>query len=144
MRISAIIVPLALLSMPLSAQDVYRSVDAEGNAVYSDRPGDDSAVRVAIAASAPPPAVTGAVAASEPAAEEPEGPDEDTIAAAEAAQLAEDRAANCEYARRRSETYAVSHRLYRVDENGERVYYSDAELTEARNQASAEVSQWCG
>ncbi len=142
MRTAAIIVTLSLLSAPLWAADVYRSIDAEGNVVYSDRPGDRDAVRVVIAASparAPVTPVSRPVSAEEP----PQEPDETTVAAAERAQLAEDRAANCELARERSERYATAHRLYREGEDGERVYYTDAELSAARLEAEAGITRWC-
>lgn len=139
---TCVIVTLTLLAVPVLAADVYRSIDAQGNVVYSDRPGDATAVRVAIATTAAVAPVTVASSAAAPA-DVPEEPDEATIAAAERAQLAEDRAANCAIARQRSERYATSHRLYRVDANGGRVYFSDAELTRARQEAEAEVARWC-
>lgn len=141
MRTAATIVTLSLLSLSAGAAEVYRSVDAQGNVVYSDRPGDRSAVRVAIATSAARAPVT---AMRQPQAAAPAGePDAATIAAAERAQLAEERAANCEIARERSETAATSHRLYRLDDNGQRVYYSDSELAQARVDAAAAVERWC-
>ncbi len=142
MRTAAIIVTLSLLSVPAAFADVYRSVDADGNVVYSDRPSDRAAVRVAIATTQATAPVT-VVSRPEPAPETPAEPDEQTIAAAERAQLAEDRAANCERARQRNVTYSTSRRLYELDENGERVYYSDAKLAEARMEAEAAVARWC-
>jgi hypothetical protein len=145
MRLAAIIVTLSLLSVPAAAADVYRTVDAQGNIVYSDRPEDGSSVRVAVASTssrAPvreqTPRNTAAPSPSPAAA-----PDETTIAAAERAQLAEDRAANCAIARERNETYATSHRLYRVGDDGERIYYNNAELSQVRMDAEAEVARWC-
>jgi hypothetical protein len=142
MRIAAIIVTLSLLSVPAAFADVYRSVDADGNVVYSDRPSDQEAVRVVIATS-PARAPVSVVGRAEPVAETPAEPDEETIAAAERAQLAEDRAANCERARQRNVTYSTSRRLYELNEDGERVYYSDVKLAEARLEAEADVARWC-
>ena len=143
MRLAAIIVTLSLLSVSAMAADVYRTVDAQGNIVYSDRPADGSSVRVAVAATSSRVPVrmqsTQATAATAAAQE----PDEATIAAAERAQLAEDRAANCVTAQQRNETYATSHRLYRIGDDGERVYYNDAELSQARLDAEADVARWC-
>jgi hypothetical protein len=144
MRTSAIIVTLSLLSLPAWAADVYRSVDAQGNVVYSDRPEDETSVRVTIAATAAPaPARTASGGAAPDEAAQPSEPDAATIAAAERAQRAEDRAANCQIARQRNDTYSTSHRLYRVGEDGERVYFSDAELSQARMDAQASVARWC-
>ena len=142
MRTAAIIVTLSLLSVPIAAADVYRSVDADGNVVYSDRPGDRNAVRVAIV-TAPARAAPRPVARQSNSESEPAEPDAATIETAERAQLAEDRAANCERARQRNESYATSHRLYRVAEDGERIYYSDTELSQARAEAAAAVARWC-
>jgi hypothetical protein len=144
MRPAAIIVTLSLLIVPAWAADVYRSVDAQGNIVYSDRPGDEGAVRVVIAATAARAPVSVANSGTAAAQNSPAEPDAATIAAAERAQLAEDRAANCAIARQRNETYATSHRLYRVAEDGERVYFSDTELSQARMDAQTEVARWCG
>jgi hypothetical protein len=122
------------------AAEVYRSVDSQGNVVYSDRP-EDGAIPVTIRTarvSAPvraPRAADDAQAANEPS--------EATVQAAEAAQTAEDRAANCTAARERNERYSVSHRLYRVGSNGEREYLSDAEIDTARNEAVTAIARWC-
>ncbi len=136
------IVTLSLLAVPALAADVYRSVDAQGNVVYTDRPITDGSVRVAVRTTTPAPA---AQPASEQTSAKPAAdlPDQATIEAAERAQLAEDRAANCEIAKERNERYSTSRRLYRVGADGERVYLNDEQLTEARNEAEAEVSRWC-
>lgn len=143
MRRASYIVVLGLFSLPLIASDVYRSVDPQGNVVYSDRPEDGSAVQVAINTAAPATPVVAARrtdTANTAAAQEP---DAATVTAAERVQLAQERAANCETARQQNEAFATQHRLYRTDENGERVYFSDTELSQARMNAQAEVSRWC-
>lgn len=139
---TAVIVTLSLLAVPVHAADVYRTVDAQGNIVYSDRPSDNS-VRVAINTSAPAAQPAPVRRSTDAARSSAAVPDQATIEAAEREQLAEDRAANCEAARQRNETYATSRRLYRVEADGERVYFSDAELSQARMDAQAEVTRWC-
>ncbi|MGD8810372.1 MAG: DUF4124 domain-containing protein [Gammaproteobacteria bacterium] len=136
------IVTLSLLAVPALAADVYRSVDAQGNVVYTDRPTTEGSIRVAVRTSTP---ARAAQSTSEQTSPEPAAdlPDQATIEAAERAQLAEDRAANCEIAKERNERYSTSRRLYRVGADGERVYLNDEQLTEARNEAEAEVSRWC-
>lgn len=134
---------LLLAAAPVAAADVYKSVDANGTVVYSDRP-VQGAERVQVDA----PYVGGG---PEPrqglAASEPE-PAEDAEQAAgsepTAAERAEQRAQNCEIARERQERYATSHRLYRTTDSGERDYLSSAEIDEARAQAAADVDEWCG
>lgn len=142
MRSLAIIVTLSVWCVHGWAAEVYRTIDAQGNVSYSDRPGDERAVKVAIAATAAtaPVSVVRESQAAEPVAAEP---DAATIAVAERAQRAQDRAANCAIARQRTENYNNSHRLYRVAEDGERVYYNDSETAQARVDAQAAVARWC-
>jgi len=137
------IVTLSLFVLPAMGADVYRSVDAQGNVVYSDRPGAPSAEKVEIRVPAGRPAAARAPETEPVPGEPPEQPDQATIEAAERAQQAEDRAANCVIAQERNERYQTSRRLYRVDEAGERVYLDDAALTQARVDAAADVSRWC-
>jgi hypothetical protein len=137
------IVTLSLLAVSAPAAEVYRSIDAQGNVVYSDRPASEESTKVALRTSAPAartPSTSQAARAGEPAADVP---DQATIEAAERAQLAEDRAANCKIATERNVRYSTSRRLYKEGDDGERVYLNDAELTEARNDAQAEVARWC-
>jgi hypothetical protein len=141
---SVAIVTLSLLAVPALAADVYRSIDAQGNVVYSDRPSEDGSVKVAVRSTPPAaPAAERRPGDAVPPAPAADVPDQATIEAAERAQLAEDRAANCAIARERNERYSTSRRLYRVGADGEREYLNDADLTQARNQAQADVSRWC-
>lgn len=137
---------LALAATAATAADVYRSVDAQGNVSYSDRPQNDDAERVAVIASraASEPARPQAAAApqptapeSEPATAEPPAPQPTR------AEQAAERARNCEVARERATRYAESRRLYRNTPEGEREYLSDAEIDEARARAAADVETWC-
>lgn len=139
---------LLLASQPLWAGDVYRSVDANGNVRYSDRPDDEGAERVHIAVQEPPPPPPAPPAANPPA--------KDTTAASEPPaeptrvkrdptpeEQAADRAKNCKIATERQQSYQVAHRLYRTLPNGEREYLSDDEIDEARAHADDEVKKWC-
>ena len=137
------IVTLSLLVLPAAAADVYRSVDAQGNVVYSDRPAAADAVEVTLRTPSPGQPATPPQPATAAPAEPPAEPDQATIEAAERAQLVEDRAANCAIANERNERYSTSRRLYRVDEASERVYLDDAALTQARADAAADVTRWC-
>lgn len=141
---------LALAATAATAADVYRSVDAQGNVSYSDRPQNDDAERVAVvapraasqparpqAAAAPQPSMP----ASEPAATEPAATE--SAPQPTRAEQAAERARNCEVARERATRYAESRRLYRNTPEGEREYLSDAEIDEARARAAADVETWC-
>lgn len=63
--------------------------------------------------------------------------------AAENAAIAAERERKCERSRTRLETYLQSRRLYRTDDNGERVYLDDEQRLEARGKAEQQVSEFC-
>lgn len=138
---------LSLSTAALWAAEVYRSVDAEGNVTYSDRPSSESAQSIFIATQRPsstptPLAVRQTAADAEPTTDEA-GEIQRERREPTPEERAEDRTRNCAIARERAERYATSHRLYRETPDGEREYLSDAELTEARTQATADVQEWC-
>lgn len=144
MRISAAVL-LATLALPLCAAEVYRSHDADGTVVYSDRPAEGSE-RVFVAtsrlSSTPRQPVTsgGATAGSA----QPEVLSGQIRAERTPEEIAAEKERNCTAARERADRYKVSQRLYRTLPNGEREYLSDAELDEARAKADADVANWCG
>jgi len=133
---------LTLLAVPLLAAEVYRSVDAQGRVVYSDRPGPDAElVHVATAPpSTPPPQTRSASPPAEPGADDLQGEVREERSPQE---LAAERERNCEVAQERATRYHRSQRLYRALPNGEREYLSDAELDAARAKADADVAAWC-
>jgi hypothetical protein len=57
---------------------------------------------------------------------------------------AAEQAENCDVARDRVERYNTAYRLFKTDENGERVYLTDEELDATRANAMGEVNKWCG
>ena len=140
-----LIMSFSLIASITLAAEVYRSIDSDGNVIYSDRPESANAVPIVIRTAAaatraptrqpsPPPSAT---------TSDSQEPDEATIERAVAEQRAEDRAANCAAARARSDSYETSHRLYRTGADGEREYLTDAQITEARAAARAEIARWC-
>jgi hypothetical protein len=146
LRISAAVL-LAILAIPLFAQEVvYRSTDADGNVVYSDRPEGQDAERVFIATqrvSSSPRSAPSNDAAT-PARAQPEVTGGQIRVERTPAEVAAEKQRNCVAAQERADKYKTSLRLYRTLENGEREYLSDAELDQARAQADADVANWCG
>lgn len=134
----------AATGIALSA-DVYRQVDDAGNVIYSDRPAESGAERVNLSSSKTDPAAVAARREARTAAQAERAAAREQAAAGEAQtrDLASQRAANCEKARAYQQRVTTAHRLYEVDENGERQYYSaeqhDAALARARDQ----VREWC-
>ncbi|MBA3564971.1 MAG: DUF4124 domain-containing protein [Gammaproteobacteria bacterium] len=133
----------------VAVADVYRWVDSEGQVHYSDTPVRD-AERLEIESQPTDPARILAEreqAAALGAARELREEQDATQAADEAgiaADIADQRAANCEKARQRLESYDAAHRLYRPQEDGGREYLSDEELDTARADARLDVDEWCG
>jgi hypothetical protein len=145
LRISAAVL-LAIVAIPLFAAEVYRSQDADGNVVYSDRPEGDNAERVFVATSrpspSPRPAATDTAATAASAQTEVLGGQIRVERTPE--EVAAEKQRNCAAAQERADKYKTSLRLFRTLPNGEREYLSDAELDEARAQADADVANWCG
>lgn len=144
MRIALLAATTMLCATALGqTAEVYRSVDAQGNVSYSDRPVDENSEVVFVATPRPatpppPPAPTTATSPDgelAPAADEPPPPTPDELAA--------ERTANCQTARERNDRYQMSRRLFRALPNGEREYLSDAEIDAAKAAAVADVEKWC-
>ena len=138
---------LLLTAISGQAAEVYRSVDANGVVVYSDRPEGTQTERVVVATANPTGRVTPAAGADVDGS-----PDDDSVSETLSGERqreltpderAEERSANCTIARQRAEQYANSHRLFRELADGEREYLSDGELNEARTKADSDVATWC-
>ena len=136
---------LLVVAGSAAGAQICRSVDADGNVTYSDRPaGDDvetifidTATATLVAANAADNEATeaGATAAEDEA-------DEVVYAGPTAEEIAAERMENCGLARDREERYLAAHRIYMGSE-AEREYLSDAELDGIRLQATADVEEWC-
>jgi hypothetical protein len=132
-----------------TANEIYKWTDEDGNVHYEDRPtgaateerlqmtynrtdsGDvQRRVQARVDARTAREEAKSAAAASQKEAEED-------------ATLAAERAQKCEKSRARMESYLQSRRLYRTDENGERVYLDDAQREEARKKAEEQISEFC-
>jgi hypothetical protein len=144
LRISAAVL-LATVTIPLFAAEVYRSHDAEGNVVYSDRPEGANAERVFVATSRPSSSPRQPVTSDAATAQssQPEVLGGQIRVERTPEEVAAEKERNCLAAQERADKYKTSLRLFRTLPNGEREYLSDAELDEARAQADADVANWC-
>ena len=133
---------LLLVAGSVSGAQIYRSVDADGNVIYSDRPAGDDVETIFIdtATATPVPADTADSEAGAAAAEDEV--DEVVYAGPSAEEIAAERMENCGLARDREERYLAAHRIYTGSE-AEREYLNDAELDAIRLQATADVEEWC-
>jgi hypothetical protein len=132
-----------------SASEIYKWTDEEGNVHYEDRPsGAPTEERLALNYRRTD---SGAVqqrinARHERQAARREAKSAAEVAEREAAENAtaeEQRKQACDRARTRLETYLQSARLYRTDDNGERVYLDEKQRQEARRKAEEQVNELC-
>jgi len=131
------------------ANEIYKWTDENGNVYYEDRPTgaateerlhmtynrtESSAVHKRVQAgvdarTAREEAKTAAAASEKEAAEN--------------AAIAAERAQKCDKSRARLESYLQARRVYRTDENGERVYLDDDQRQDARKKAEEQISEFC-
>jgi len=132
------------------ANDIYKWTDAEGNVHYEERPTEDGTAerldikskptdtsRIAAMQQARQEARSKAAAAEAEAAEQ--GPTPEELRAEK-----KEREKECVELKERLQGMVQSRRLYREDENGERVYLSDDEMQAAREDAADKVAEYCG
>lgn len=140
-----------LLSAPaVAGEDIYKSIDAQGRPVYSDRPLSSNAERVRVETGSRNAAAAQAQAAQEMAdlARREEERDRqlaaDKAAKQTKAAAEKEQAARCVAARNRYLMFAEGNRLYRRDEAGNRVYYTGAEIDTQRESSKQQMDQLCG
>ena len=130
------------------ANEIYKWTDEDGNVHYGDRPtGDATEQRLAISSSPTDPSKvqtrvqarhTTKEATEEAAANKPQGPTEEELLA-----QAEERRQKCDTFRARLQKFVTSRRLYKQDDNGERVYLDEEETQAARERVENQVQEYC-
>lgn len=128
------------------AQEIYRSVDAQGHVVYSDRASSKNAPKSSIKVNEPDPAEVQRLAKEQQLLSA-----EDSQRAKQAALQAKNKAAAdhnkqlaCERARNNYYRLKDSSRVYQRDADGNRVYYSDSEADSMRENARQAMISACG
>lgn len=132
-----------LAASTVLADDIYRYTDENGTVHYVDRPtGAPSEERVTVAAARP----------TQASQADQGGPDwrerrANRQSAKEDAQAAKaeekERERLCEEYRQRLGTYDNGRRLFRMDEQGERVYLKPEEIEEARQVVQQRIEENC-
>ena len=132
----------------LFASDIYKWTDEEGNVYFVDRPtGAASEERLDIRSRPTNPARVRADAQSrvddrarsaEEEANQPQGSTPEELSA-NAAELEE----RCNKYRDRQIQFTQNRRIYRMDENGERVYYDEQEMQAARDNIDNLIEKYC-
>ncbi|MDX1402883.1 MAG: DUF4124 domain-containing protein [Woeseiaceae bacterium] len=144
-----VLATLLLLALAGHASgQIYKVTDEDGNVHFTDKPVGEQAERVAISSRRTNPervqaavdarAEAAAKAAEEAAQATPQGPTEEELQARR-----EERAKQCQKYRERLQRFVQSRRIYREDENGERVYLSEEEMQETRENAENKVQEYC-
>lgn len=126
------------------ANEIYKYTDENGTVHYVDRPTNaPSEERVLIASkkntAAPRRQDADSADWRERRAERQAAADAKT----KAKEDDQERARLCLQQRERLEEYKVASRLYRMDEQGERVYLSEEEIEEARRQVQNQIQEHC-
>jgi hypothetical protein len=130
------------------AHDIYKTVDAEGHVTYSDHALSPQSKKVTIDVIQGDPAEAARLAKERALV---------NADAAQQAKLSQQRAAEqqaqeaqkalqqrkCEAARSRFATFAAGGRIFNIDEQGNRVYYSDEEIEAQRNSAKVAMDSAC-
>jgi hypothetical protein len=143
---SVALLALGCAAAPLAAQEVYKSVDAQGHVVYSDRGAAKGAPKTTLHVAEPDPAEAARLAheqellrADDVARSRQAAIDDKT----RAAQQKKSQAA-CDSARTRYYQMKDSARLYKRDADGNRVYYSDDDADAMREKARQTMLAACG
>ncbi len=131
---------------PAAAGDIFKWTDEDGNVHFEDRPAGENPEKVAIQSKPTNPARVQAMvqsradAAAKAAEAEaaPTGPSSEELQA-----QADARAEKCSKYRAQLQSFVTSRRLYRHDENGERVYLDEEETLAARERAENQVQDNC-
>jgi hypothetical protein len=127
-----------LIAAPALADEVWRTVDAKGLVVFSDRPLSSESVRVSVATSSAAPGPETAPQAPATPRGEPSA-----VNAAARAEQAELVAQACAEARTKLAAYEKTPRLYQELPGGGRRYLTDEETIAARQQARQAVEDFC-
>lgn len=132
----------------VAASEIYKWTDEDGNTQYGDRPAEGAERLTAIESrqtnNGHVRALTQArldrkaTAAEKAVAAAAEEQSEEELRAE-----AQERAGQCKTYRGRLESLITSRRMYREDENGERVYLADDEMVAARAKVQSQVEEYC-
>ncbi len=131
------------------ANEIYKYTDANGNVHYTDRPsGDASEERLQVSYNRTDKAAVQERVQSrlDSEAKREEARSEAQQAkqtAADERAAAEEKAAKCADYRQKMKSMLEARRVYREDENGERVYLDDVARAEARTKAEELIKEHC-
>ena len=136
----AFVIMLAVSAAGMAfASDIYKWTDEHGNVHYGDRPsGEASEEPLAVSSGLTDPSKDQARDEVKAAASEQAEPAPEELRA-----QALEREEKCSTYKTRLQRFLTSRRLYRKDENGERVYLDEDETLVARERVQNQVEEYC-
>ena len=137
---------LGCAATPLAAQEVYRSVDAQGHVVYSDRGAVKNAPKTSLHVDQPDPVEVARLAHEDELlkADEQARLRQQAIDDKNKAQQQRKQQQACEQARNHYYYLKDSARIYQRDADGNRMYLSDEAADATREQARRAMVTACG
>jgi hypothetical protein len=146
-RHKAVLMTLLPLLSPICAPragEVYKSIDAEGHIVYSDR-ADSAAQKSVVRVDRPAPTEVARNAKEQAIlqVEDSQRRKEQSVEDAKKAQVEHDRQVQCDGVRSRYYSLKDARRIFQRDAEGNRVYYNDADADAKREEARQAMVTAC-
>ena len=137
---------LAALMCPAQADQVYKSVDAQGHVTYSDRPNTAAAQKTDVTVQQADPTEAKRLAKERQLlkAEDDQRKKQEAAADKSKAQQDHDKQLHCQSARDHYNSLKDVNRIFKLDPDGNRAYLSDAEADAQREAARQVMNTACG
>jgi Domain of unknown function (DUF4124) len=141
-----VLLMLCVSAPPGTAQEVYKSVDADGHVTYSDRGTTKNAPKTSLKVEEGDPAEAARLAKEQQLlkAEDAQRTRQDAEDAKNKAAEDRQRESACKNARNSYNRIKDTNRLFKTDADGNRVYFSDEEVDAMRLQAQRAMTAACG
>jgi hypothetical protein len=142
----AALLALGCTATPLAAQEVYKSVDADGHVIYSDRGATKTAPKTTLHVDEANPVEAARLAHEQQLLNADDAARARQQAADDKSKAAQQRKQQQACESTRSQYYKMrdSARLYKRDAQGDRAYYTDDEADALREQARRAMIAACG
>ncbi len=146
-NLTATLILSVALASAATASEIYKWTDEDGNVHYTDKPVDGTFEHLNIASRSTDNESVRAQTqarlsrqneAAEAAANAPKGPTAEELRAE-----AKERSDKCSMYQARLTRFTQSRRLYREDEDGERVYLDEADTQKTRDKTEQQVREYC-
>ncbi len=138
--------PLLFATLTLRAEEIYKSVDAQGHVVYSDRPGAAGAQKTQVAVQQADTTEAARLAKEHLLlkAEEDQRKKRELAENHAKEQQEAKKKAQCSSARESYNFLKDVRRLFKTGDDGNREYYTDAQLDTMREEARRKMETACG